>query len=236
MMSPFIAEFIGTALILTFGNGVVANVLLKQSKGNSSGWIVITVGWAMAVFIGVYASASASGAHLNPAVTFALAMKGDFPWDKVPFYILSQIGGACTGALITWLVYKQHFDIHESAVDKLGVFATIPAIRGPLYNLMTETLATFVFILGVLFISKPASTLGSLDALPVALLVLAIGLGLGGPTGYAINPARDLGPRLMHAVLPIRGKGSSDWAYAWVPILGPLLGAALAVALFARIA
>lgn len=236
MMSPFIAEFIGTALILTFGNGVVANVLLKESKGNNGGWIVITFGWAMAVFIGVYASASASGAHLNPAVTFALALKGDFPWENVPFYILAQIGGACTGAVMTWLVYKQHFDAHQSAVEKLGVFATIPAIRNPLYNALTETLASFVFILGVLFISKPSATLGSLDALPVALLVLAIGLSLGGPTGYAINPARDLGPRLMHALLPIRGKGSSDWGYAWVPILGPLLGAAMAVAVFSRIA
>jgi glycerol uptake facilitator protein len=236
MMSPFIAEFLGTALILTFGNGVVANVLLKDSKGNSGGWIVITFGWAMGVFIGVYASASASGAHLNPAVTFALALKGDFPWAQVPSYLLAQIGGACTGALITWLVYKQHFDAHASAADKLGIFATIPAIRNPLNNMLTETLATFVFILGVLFISKPASSLGSLDALPVSLLVLAIGLSLGGPTGYAINPARDLGPRLMHAVLPIRGKGSSDWSYAWVPILGPLLGAAMAVAVFSRIA
>jgi glycerol uptake facilitator protein len=236
MMSPFVAEFVGTALILAFGNGVVANVLLKGSKGNNGGWIVIAFGWAMGVFIGVYASAPASGAHLNPAVTIALAVRGDFPWSQVPSHILAQLCGACAGAFITWLAYKQHFDAHDSATEKLGVFATIPSIRNPLYNLLTEVVATFVFIMGVQFISKPSSTLGSLDALPVALLVLAIGLSLGGPTGYAINPARDLGPRLMHAILPIRGKGGSDWSYAWVPILGPIIGALMAVAVYSWIA
>ncbi|MCU0380246.1 MAG: aquaporin family protein [Chitinophagaceae bacterium] len=234
-MTPFIAEYLGTAIILAFGNGVVANVLLKGSKGNNGGWIVITFGWAMGVFIGVYATAAVSGAHLNPAVTIALAVKGDFPWQTVPAYILAQVCGAATGALIAWLAYKQHFDAHGESAHKLAVFSTIPSIRHPLYNLLTEMVATFIFILGVLFISKPTSTLGSLDALPVAFLVLAIGLSYGGPTGYAINPARDLGPRIMHAILPIQGKGSSDWSYAWVPILGPVLGALIAVAVFAII-
>jgi glycerol uptake facilitator protein len=235
-MSPFIAELTGTALLITFGNGVVANVLLDKSKGQQGGWIVIAFGWAMAVFVGVYASAAASGAHLNPAVTLALAFKGDFPWGDVPSYVLAQLLGACTGSLLMWLVYRQHFDAHPSAADKLGIFCTIPAIRNPLQNLLTEIVATMVFILAVLFIAKPENKLGALDALPVALLVLAIGLSLGGPTGYAINPARDLGPRIMHALLPIKGKGGSDWSYAWVPILGPIIGAMIAVSIFQRIA
>jgi glycerol uptake facilitator protein len=231
-MSPFIAEILGTALIITLGDGVVANVLLAKSKGQNSGWIVIAFGWAMAVFVGVYASASASGAHLNPAVTLALALKGDFSWASVPMYIGAQLLGAMLGALIVWLTYRSHFEAHENAADKLGIFCTIPAIRNPIQNLLTEILATMVFVIAVLFISKPETKLGALDALPVALLVLAIGLSLGGPTGYAINPARDLGPRIMHALLPIRAKGGSDWAYAWVPVLGPIIGAMIAVSIF----
>jgi glycerol uptake facilitator protein len=231
-MSPFIAEILGTALIITLGDGVVANVLLAKSKGQNSGWIVIAFGWAMAVFVGVYASASASGAHLNPAVTLALALKGDFYWASVPMYIGAQLLGAMLGALIVWLTYRSHFEAHENAADKLGIFCTIPAIRNPIQNLLTEILATMVFVIAVLFISKPETKLGALDALPVALLVLAIGLSLGGPTGYAINPARDLGPRIMHALLPIRAKGGSDWAYAWVPVLGPIIGAMIAVSIF----
>jgi glycerol uptake facilitator protein len=231
-MSPFISEILGTALLITLGEGVVANVLLTKSKGQNSGWIVITFGWAMAVFVGVYASASASGAHLNPAVTLALALKGDFSWASVPMYIAAQMLGAMIGALVVWLTYRSHFEVHENAADKLGIFCTIPAIRNPVQNLLTEILATMVFVIAILFISKPESKLGALDALPVALLVLAIGLSLGGPTGYAINPARDLGPRIMHAILPIPGKGGSDWAYAWVPILGPIIGAMIAVSIF----
>jgi glycerol uptake facilitator protein len=231
-MSPFISEILGTALLITLGDGVVANVLLNKSKGQNSGWIVITIGWAMAVFVGVYATASASGAHLNPAVTLALALKGDFAWSSLPVYIGAQVLGAALGALIVWLIYRAHFDAHENPTDKLGVFCTIPAIRNPLQNLLTEILATMVFVIAILFISKPGMALGALDALPVGLLVLAIGLGLGGPTGYAINPARDLGPRIMHAILPIRGKGGSDWSYAWVPILGPIIGAMIAVFIF----
>ncbi|HVI47433.1 MAG TPA: MIP/aquaporin family protein [Chitinophaga sp.] len=231
-MSPFLAEMIGTAFIIVLGDGVVANVILDKSKGNQGGWITITMGWAMAVFIGVYSAAQYSGAHLNPAITFALALKGDFPWEQVPTYITAQMLGAMAGAFLVWVIYKKHFDATVDAATKLGVFCTIPAIRNPWYNFLTEFAATLVFVLAVFFISKPTTGLGSLDALPVAFVVLAIGLSLGGPTGYAINPARDLGPRIMHAILPISHKGSSDWRYSWIPIAGPLTGAAAAALLF----
>ncbi|NIG57054.1 MIP/aquaporin family protein [Chitinophaga sp. Cy-1792] len=231
-MSPFLAEIVGTAFVILLGDGVVANVVLKNSKGNQGGWIVITMGWAMAVFVGVYCTGRYSGAHLNPAVTFALAIKGDFPWTSVPGYLLAQMLGAMTGATGVWLCYKKQFDITTDKGAILGTFCTAPAIRSVWYNFLTEFLATTAFILAILYISKPAVGIGSLDALPVAFLVLAIGLSLGGPTGYAINPARDLGPRIMHAILPIPSKGSSDWAYAWVPLLGPLAGAAFATIIF----
>jgi glycerol uptake facilitator protein len=231
-MPAFLAEIIGTALIIAFGNGVVANVVLAKTKGHNSGWIVISFGWAIAVFIGVYASAAASGAHLNPAVTISLAAIGDFPWADVPGYIAAQLAGACIGQLFVWLNYKQHFDATEDARAQLACFSTGPAIRNYPYNLLTEITATFIFILAILFITKPDMKLGALDALPVALLVLGIGLSLGGPTGYAINPARDLGPRIMHTLLPIKGKGSSDWSYAWVPIVGPIVGGLLAAFFF----
>lgn len=231
-MPPFLAEIIGTALIIAFGNGVVANVVLAKTKGHNSGWIVISFGWAIAVFIGVYASAAVSGAHLNPAVTIALAAIGDFPWADVPGYIGAQIAGACIGQVFVWLTYKQHFDATDNAGDQLACFSTGPAIRNLPYNLLTEITATFIFILAILFITKPEMKLGALDALPVAFLVLGIGLSLGGPTGYAINPARDLGPRIMHSILPMKGKGPSDWPYAWVPIVGPIIGGLLAAFLF----
>ncbi|MCW3467710.1 MIP/aquaporin family protein [Chitinophaga nivalis] len=231
-MSPFLAEIIGTAFIIALGDGVVANVILNKSKGNGGGWMVITMGWAMAVFIGVYCAAQYSGAHLNPAVTFALALKGDFPWQEVPAYVAAQLLGAMLGAFLVWLCYKQQFDETSDGNTKLGVFCTIPAVRNKGYNFLTEFVATLVFVIAVLFISKPATGLGSLDALPVAFVVLAIGLSLGGPTGYAINPARDLGPRLTHFLLPIKDKRDSDWGYAWVPILGPLCGAAAAAFIF----
>jgi glycerol uptake facilitator protein len=231
-MPPFLAEIIGTALIIAFGNGVVANVVLAKTKGHDSGWIVISFGWAIAVFIGVFASANVSGAHLNPAVTISLAAIGDFPWADVPGYIAAQLTGACIGQVIVWLNYKQHFDATENADQQLACFSTGPAIRNLPFNLLTEITATFIFILAILFITKPEMKLGALDALPVALLVLGIGLSLGGPTGYAINPARDLGPRIMHALLPIKGKGPSDWSYAWVPIIGPIVGGLLAAFLF----
>jgi glycerol uptake facilitator protein len=231
-MTPFLGEIVGTALLITLGTGVVANVVLTKTKGFNSGWIVISFGWAIAVFVGVFASAAASGAHLNPAVTIALAIAGKFEWDKVPSYILAQFIGACVGAILTWLAYKPHFDETEDKGAILAVFCTDPAIRRPLNNLMTEAIATFIFMMAVFAITSPGTSLGSIDALPVAFVVLGVGLSLGGPTGYAINPIRDFGPRLMHAILPIKGKGTSDWSYAWVPILGPMIGAILAAVVY----
>lgn len=231
-MTAFTGELIGTAVLIILGDGVVANVVLNKTNGFNSGWIVITMGWAMAVFTGVFISASASGAHLNPAVTIALALLGKFSWSLVPKYIAAQMLGAMIGACVVWIAYKQHFDATENAALKLAVFCTGPAIRNPAHNFITETTGTFVFILGILFIIPPSNELGSLDALPVALLVLGIGLSLGGPTGYAINPARDLGPRIMHAILPIKNKSTSDWQHSWIPVFGPIAGAVLAAILF----
>lgn len=227
-MSPFLGEFIGTALLILLGDGVVANVVLDKTKGHNSGWIVITFGWAIAVFVGVYASAAISGAHLNPAISIGLAVCGKFDWNNVPIYIAAQIAGAMAGSFIVWIAYRQHFTATENANLKLAVFCTAPAIRSSINNLITEIVGTFALMFGVFFIAKPQDTLGALDALPVALLVLGIGLSLGGPTGYAINPARDLGPRIMHFILPISGKRDSDWSYCWIPILGPVIGAVIA--------
>lgn len=232
-MPPFIGEFIGTALLIIFGAGVVANVVLSKTKGQNSGWIVITFGWAMAVFLGVYASTKLGGSgHLNPAVTIALAVFGDFDSSLVDTYLAAQFGGAIVGAVIAWLAYKQHFDETADKDLQLAVFCTAPAIRSPVYNLITEIIGTFILMFGALTMSKPASSLGTLDALPVGLLVLGIGLALGGPTGYAINPARDLGPRIAHFILPISGKRNSDWGYAWIPVVGPIIGALIAAYFF----
>jgi len=233
-MSPFLGEFIGTMLLIVMGDGVVANVVLNKTKGNNSGWIVITFGWAMAVFLGVYVSTSLGGSgHLNPAVTIAMAaFNPDFDSSLVPTYIVAQFAGAIIGAIIVWLAYKQHFDETDDKDGKLAVFCTAPAIRNPFFNLLTEMIGTFVLVLGALAMSKPASTLGTLDALPVALLILGIGLSLGGPTGYGINPARDLGPRIAHFILPIRNKRDSDWGYSWIPVIGPVIGALIAAYLF----
>jgi glycerol uptake facilitator protein len=231
-MSPFLAELIGTAILITLGAGVVANVLLSKTYGNNSGLIVIAFGWALGVFTGVYTAAAASGAHLNPAVTIGLAVEGSFDWSKVPSYILAQMIGAMIGAFIAWLTYKKHFDATEDANAKLAVFCTAPAIPNFFYNVITEVIGTFILVLGALLMSKPEMKLGALDALPIALLVLAIGLSLGGATGYAINPARDLGPRIMHALLPIKNKRDSNWKYAWVPIIAPIIGGVLAGLLF----
>lgn len=228
-MSPFFAEFIGTMFLILLGNGVVANVLLAKSKGHNGGWIVITFGWAIAVFVGVYCSATVSGAHLNPAISIALAALGKFEWANVPMYILAQLLGAMTGSFLMWLAYRKHFDEVNDADAMMAIFCTAPAIRNTIANLTTEIIGTFVLMLGVLFIAAPQNSLGALDALPVALLVLGIGLSLGGPTGYAINPARDLGPRIMHFLLPIKNKRNSDWSYSWVPIVGPIIGALIAV-------
>jgi glycerol uptake facilitator protein len=227
-MTPFVAEFLGTAFIIIIGNGVVANVVLPKTKGNNGGLISIVLGWMIAVFVGVYMTADSSGAHLNPAVTFALAAAGKFDWSMVPMYILAQMLGAMFGAFIVWMIYKDHINEAGSAADQLAIFSTGPSIRRLPQNFITETLATLVFILGILFIQPADNNLGALSALPVALLVGGIGFGLGGPTGWAINPARDLGPRIMHFLLPMKGKGSSDWSYAPVPVFGPIVGGILA--------
>ncbi len=234
-MTNFLAEFIGTALLIALGDGVVANVILPKTKGNGGGLIAICFGWGLAVFVAVYVAAPYSGAHLNPAVTIALAWLGKFPWQDVPMYLLAQLLGAMAGAFLVWLVYRQHLNEATDAGTKLTVFSTGPSIRSPFQNLLTETVASFVFIFGVLFIVKPAASLGALDALPVAFLVLCVGLGLGGPTGWAINPARDLGPRMMHALLPIKNKGGSDWSYSWIPVAGPIIGGLLAAVLWEAI-
>jgi glycerol uptake facilitator protein len=232
-MSPFLGEFAGTALLIIMGCGVVANVLLSNTKGHNSGLIVITFGWAMAVFIGVYSSTTlGGGGHINPAITIALSVFGDFDPSLTITYIAAQFSGAIVGAIIAWLAYKQHFDVTADANLKMAVFCNSPAIRNVGYNLITEIIGTFILTFGALTMSKPASTLGTLDALPVGLLVLGIGLSLGGPTGYAINPARDLGPRIAHFFLPIPGKRDSDWSYSWIPVVGPIVGALVAAGLF----
>jgi glycerol uptake facilitator protein len=231
-MNAFFAEFFGTAIIIVFGGGVVANVLLEKTKGNNSGWIVITFGWAVGVFTGVLIAAPISGAHLNPAVTLALVLANKFSLSLLPVYMCAQLLGAMFGAFLVWLAYKKHFDATENADYKLAVFCTAPNIRSYWYNVLTEIIGTYVLALAVLYMAEPEVGLGSLNALPVAIVVLGLGLSLGGPTGYAINPARDLGPRLMHFFLPISNKRNSDWGYSWVPILGPLVGAAIAAGMY----
>jgi glycerol uptake facilitator protein len=231
-MTPFLSELLGTMFLIVLGDGVVANVVLHKTKGNNSGWMVITFGWAMAVFAGVYVASKGSSAHLNPAVTLGMAAFNNFPWSNVPIYLAGQFTGAMMGSVLVWLAYRQHFDETNDPALQLATFCTSPAIRNNFHNLITEIIGTFIFMLGVLFISKPTNSLGTLDALPVALLVLGIGLSLGGGTGYAINPARDLGPRIMHAILPIKNKGTSDWSYSWIPVVGPIVGGLLAAFIF----
>lgn len=240
--SILMGEILGTFLLILLGDGVVANVVLAKTKGNNSGWIVISWAWGMAVFVGAYTAASISGAHLNPAVTLGLAITGATPWTQVPFYVIGQFVGAFLGAVVVWISYRDHFAATEDKAGKLAVFCTGPAIRNTVNNLITEIVGTFVLMIGILAIkgaNMQAGTgaavpinLGAVGILPVALLVLAIGLSLGGPTGYAINPARDLGPRIAHFVLPVSGKGDSDWAYSWIPVVGPLIGASLAALLY----
>lgn len=227
-MTALISEFVGTAVLLTLGDGVVANVILNKTKGANGGLIAITFGWCVAVFTAVFISAKGSGAHLNPAVTIALACAHKFAWNMVLPYIAAQLLGAMTGALLVWVSYKQHFDETTDANLKLGVFCTAPSIRNAGHNFITEVIGTFIFVLAVLYIVAPSNSLGALDALPVALVVLGIGLSMGGPTGYAINPARDLGPRIMHALLPIKNKRDSDWQYSWIPVIAPSVGAVIA--------
>lgn len=227
-MSPFLAEIIGTMILIILGDGVVANVLLKKSKGENSGWIVITTGWGLAVAVAVYAVGWISGAHINPAVTIGLAAIGKFAWADVPIYIIGQMLGAFLGGVIVWLAYLPHWAETEDKGLKLAVFCTGPAIRNYPLNVITEIIGTFMLVLGVVTITDPNNSLtGGFAPLLIGFLVWSIGLSLGGPTGYAINPARDLGPRIAHFVLPIAGKGDSDWAYSWVPVVGPIIGGIL---------
>lgn len=231
-MTPFLGELIGTCLLVLLGNGVVANVVLNKTKGNSSGWLTIAAGWGVALFVSVYAVAAVSGAHLNPAASIGLAAAGKFSWGDVPIYVAGQMLGAMLGAFIVWITYRQHFEQTQDADAKLAAFCTGPAIRNPLNNLITEAVGTFVLVFGIMSIVSPQASLGALDALPVALLLFGIGLSLGGPTGFAVNPARDLGPRIMHALLPIPNKRDSDWGYAYIPVIGPIIGGLLAALVF----
>ena len=246
-MNEFTAELVGTFLLILLGGGVNANVSLKKTCGHDSGWIVITAGWGLAVAMAIYAVVNFSGAHINPAVTLGLASIGGLPWSDVPKYVAAQFLGAMLGATTVWLAYLPHWEATEDPAAKLGVFSTAPAIRKPFANLLCEVIGTFTLVLGVLAILSPdaltpvqdklggekAAELArqgwetSLKPLLVGLLVFSIGLSLGGPTGYAINPARDLGPRIAHALLPIHGKGKSDWSYAWIPVVGPCIGGVL---------
>jgi glycerol uptake facilitator protein len=247
-MQSLLAEFIGTMILVLLGDGVVANVVLNRSKGQNSGWIVITTGWGIAVAVAVYAVGRISGAHINPAVTIALAAIGSFPWQQVPGYIAAQMAGAIVGAVLVWLTYLPHWRVTEDEGSKLGVFCTAPAIRMSGANLLAEIIGTSVLLFGILAIAANAQTLSKpgdvdlsfvfsrgLQPLLVGVLVLGIGVSLGGPTGYAINPARDLGPRIAHALLPIPGKGGSGWDYSWIPVVGPIIGGILGAALYASI-
>lgn len=240
-MNAFTAEVVGTFLLILLGCGVNANTILANTKGNrgsSSGWLLITIGWGFSVYVGVVVAAPYSGAHLNPAVTVGLALAGEFPWSEVLPYCLAQLLGAMLGAFMVWAIYKDHFDRTTDPGLQRGTFCTAPAIPHLFRNLLGEAMGTFVLVFTILYFTDATLTdsqtiigLGSLGALPVALLVLVVGIGLGGTTGYAINPARDLGPRIMHAVLPIKGKGDNDWGYSWIPVVGPLLGGMLAAGL-----
>ncbi|WP_276347855.1 MIP/aquaporin family protein [Daejeonella sp. JGW-45] len=238
-MTPFLAEFLSTAILILLGNGVVANVVLNKTKGNGGGWIVITTAWALAVFVGVVIAGPYSGAHLNPAVTIALAIAGKFEWGLVPEYVLAQLLGAMVGASVVWLKYIDHFRATEDKGLKLAAFSTGPAIKNTTANLFSEIIGSFVLLFVIFYITsaeisdtKTPVGLGSIGAIPVMFLVWAIGLSLGGTTGYAINPVRDLGPRIMHAILPVSEKGSSEWSYAWIPVVGPIIGGSLAALLY----
>lgn len=239
-MTPFIAEILGTGLLILLGGGNVANDILKGTKGYGAGWISITTAWGLAVFAGVVVAGPHSGAHLNPAVTLGLALGGIFPWEEVPTYILAEFIGAMIGASLVYLMYKDHFDRTEDAEVKRAVFCTAPAIPNTWRNMLSEILGTFVLLIAVFYFtgaqlddgSQTKVGLGSIGALPVAFIVWGIGLSLGGTTGYAINPARDLGPRIVHALLPIKNKTHSNWSYSWIPVIGPLLGAGIAAFLY----
>ncbi|MBC7689614.1 MAG: aquaporin family protein [Aquabacterium sp.] len=241
-MSPFTAELIGTMLLILLGDGVVANVLLNDTKGNNSGWMVITTAWGLAVFTGIVVAGPYSGAHLNPAVTIALAVAGKFAWASVLPYITAQMIGAMLGSFLVWVMYYDHFQRTNNPGSILAVFCTGPAVRKFVSNISSEIIGAFVLIFVIFYITGAELTpnktpigLGSVGAIPVAFLVWVIGLSLGGTTGYAINPVRDLGPRLMHSILPIKSKGTSDWAYAWIPVLGPIAGGIIAALLYLQL-
>ena len=235
-MHNYLAEFIGTMLLIIFGDGVVAGVLLSKSKAENSGWIVIAFGWSMAVLVAVYVVGRISGAHINPAITIALATVGKFPWAQVPGYLIAQFLGAFVGGVIVYLMYLPHWEVTEDPGLKLAVFCTGPAIRNTVANLISEIIGTFVLVFCVLGIgaNKDAATSGLSSAI-VGLLILGIGLSLGGPTGYAINPARDFGPRMAHFLLPIKGKGGPDWAYSWIPVVGPIIGGIIGAVLYVQL-
>ncbi len=222
-MNIYVAEFIGTMILITFGGGIVAGSNLKNTNAENAGWLTVCLAWGMAVMFAVYAIGDISGAHINPAVTLGFAMVGDFPWADVPGYIIAQILGAMTGATIVWVFYKAHWKKTESQAAKLGIFCTAGAERSLPNNFANELIATFFLMFGLSFIGANNFADG-LNPIVVGALITAIGFSLGGTTGFAINPARDFGPRLMHAILPIEGKGSSDWAYSWIPIIGPIIG------------
>lgn len=241
-MTPFMAEFLGTMFMILLGDGVVANVLLNDTKGNNSGWMVITTAWGFAVFVGVVIAGPYSGAHFNPAITIGLAIAGKFPWSNVVLYICAQMLGAAVGAFLVWIMYYDHFKRTTNQANILAVFCTGPAVRNYISNITSEIIGAFVLLFTIFYIAggeiTPTKTpigLGSVGAVPVAILVWVIGLALGGTTGYAINPARDLGPRIVHALLPIKTKGTSDWAYAWIPILGPIIGTSIAALVYLQL-
>ncbi|MEO8852660.1 MAG: MIP/aquaporin family protein [Ginsengibacter sp.] len=238
-MNPFIAELLGTMILILLGNGVVANVVLEGTKGKGGGWIVITTGWALAVFAGVVIAGPYSGAHLNPAVTIGLAVAGKFAWSRVPLFIVAQLLGAMAGSFLVWLMYRDHFVATKERGLKSAAFFTCPAIKNTKLNLVSEAIGTFVLIFAVFYFTngemgneKTPIGLGSIGAIPVAFIVWAIGLSLGGTTGYAINPARDLGPRIVHSLLPMKEKDSNNWKYAWIPIVGPISGALIAAGFY----
>lgn len=239
ILTKCLFEFVGTAILVLFGDGVVASTVLKKSKGENGGWVVITLAWGLAVMLGVFIAGPYSGAHLNPAVTLGLAAAGTFSWALVLPYIVAQMLGGFLGAVLVYLYYKDHYDVTDDPAAKLSTFCTIPAIRNYGRNLFSEIVGTFVLVFVILALSMqnnlPEVGMGSLGAFPVAMLIVALGMSLGGTTGYAINPVRDLAPRLAHALLPIKGKGSSDWAYSWVPVLGPIIGGFLAAVLYCLI-
>jgi glycerol uptake facilitator protein len=230
-MTPFVGEIIGTMVLIILGNGVNAGVTLNKSHAQSSGWIVITLGWGLAVTLGVYAVGQISGAHLNPAVTLGLAFSGAFEWSSVPSYILAQMIGGVLGATIVWLHYLPHWGNENEPASQLGVFSTAPGVRSKWANLLSEVIGTFILLSGLLFIGANTFTEG-LNPIVVGALIVAIGMSLGGTTGYAINPARDLGPRIAHFILPIKGKGDSDWGYSWVPVVGPIIGGILGAVMY----